>query len=96
MIYLGEPEGPTEETGLVMGLYNSATPEADGASALLKAIEDKGLTGAKIALDTSGLSPAQHAYLKSKLQETELVDGADLLRARVRSLTIPGDGDQAI
>ena len=54
---LGEPEDPPEETSLVMGLYSSANPEADGASALLKAVEDKGLTGAKIALDTSGLSP---------------------------------------
>jgi len=77
---LGEPEDPTEETGLVMGLYGSANPEADGASALLKAIEDKGLTAAKIALDTSGLSPAQYEHLKSKLQGAELVDGADLLR----------------
>ena len=54
---LGEPEDPPEETSLVMGFYSSANPEADGASALLKAVEDKGLTGAKIALDTSGLSP---------------------------------------
>jgi Xaa-Pro aminopeptidase len=77
---LGEPEDPTEETGLVMGLYSSANPEADGASALLKAIEDKGLMGAKIALDTSGLSPAQYEHLKSKLQGAKLVDGSDLLR----------------
>jgi Xaa-Pro aminopeptidase len=77
---LGTPEDPSEETGLVMGLYSSASPEADGASALLKAIEDKGLNGAKIALDTSGLSPAQYEHLKSKLQGVELVDGANLLR----------------
>jgi Xaa-Pro aminopeptidase len=77
---LGEREDPPEETGLIMRLYSSANPEADGASALLKAIEDKGLTGAKIALDTSGLSPAQYEYLKSKLQGVELVDGENLLR----------------
>jgi Xaa-Pro aminopeptidase len=77
---LGEPEEPTEETKLVMELYSSANPEADGASALLKAIEDKGLTEAKLALDTSGLSPAQYEHLKSKLQGAELVDGATLLR----------------
>ncbi len=77
---LGEPEDPPEETSLVMGLYSSASPEADGASALLKVVEDMGLTGAKIALDTSGLSPTQYEHLKSKLQGGELVDGANLLR----------------
>ncbi len=77
---MGEPEDPSEETALVMGLHRSASPETDGASALLKAIEDKGLTGAKIALDTSGLSPPQYEHLKSKLQGVELVDGAPLLR----------------
>ena len=77
---LGEPEDPPEETSLVMGLYSSASPEADGASALLKVVEDMGLTGAKIALDTSGLSPTQYEHLKSKLQGAELVDGANLLR----------------
>lgn len=77
---MGEPEDPPEETSLVMGLYTSANPEADGASALLKAVEDKGLTGAKIALDTSGLSPPRYEHLKSKLQGVELVDGANLLR----------------
>ncbi len=77
---MGEPEDPSEETALVMGLHRSARPETDGASALLKAIEDKGLTGAKIALDTSGLSPVQYEHLKSKLQGVELVDGAPLLR----------------
>jgi len=77
---LGEHEDPPEETALVMGLYNSASPEADGASALLKAVEDKGLAGAKIALDTSGLSPARYEHLKSKLHGAELVDGANLLR----------------
>jgi Xaa-Pro aminopeptidase len=77
---MGEPEDPSEETALVMELHRSARPETDGASALLKAIEDKGLTGAKIALDTSGLSPPQYEHLKSKLQGVELVDGAPLLR----------------
>lgn len=77
---MGEPEDPSEETALVMGLHRSASPETDGASALLKAIEDKGLTGAKIALDTSGLSPPQYEHLKSKLQGVELIDGAPLLR----------------
>ena len=77
---LGEPGDPPEETALVMGLYNSASPAADGASALIKAVEDKGLAGAKIALDTSGLSSVQYEHLKSKLQGAELVDGANLLR----------------
>ncbi len=77
---LGKPEDPPEETSLVMGLYSSASPEADGASALLKAVEDKGLTGAKIALDTSGLNPTQYERLKSKLKGAELVDGANILR----------------
>jgi Xaa-Pro aminopeptidase len=77
---LGEPEDPPEETSLVMGLYGSASPEADGASALLKAVEDMGLTGAKIALDTSGLNPTQYERLKSKLKGAELVEGANLLR----------------
>ncbi len=77
---LGEPEDPPEETSLVMGLYGSASPEADGASALLKSVEDMGLTGAKIALDTSGLNPTQYERLKSKLKGAELVEGANLLR----------------
>jgi Xaa-Pro aminopeptidase len=79
-VNLGEPEELPEETGLVMGLYNSAIPEADGANALLKALGDKGLSGAKIALDTSGLSPSQYENLQLKLQGAELVDGANLLR----------------
>ena len=89
----GEPEDPPEETALVMGLYSSANPEADGASALLRAIDDKGLTGAKIALDTSGLSPAQYEHLKSKLQGTELVDGANLLR-EIRLVKTEGEVDR--
>jgi Xaa-Pro aminopeptidase len=87
---LGEIDDPSEETGLVMGFYRSANPEADGASALFKAIEDKGLIGAKIALDTSGLSPAQYEHLKSKLQGAELVDGSDLLR-EVRLVKTEGE-----
>jgi Xaa-Pro aminopeptidase len=87
---MGEAEDPPEETELVRGLYSSANPEADGASALLKAIEDKGLAGKKIALDTSGLSPAQYDHLKSKLKGAELVDGADLLR-EVRLVKTEGE-----
>jgi Xaa-Pro aminopeptidase len=90
---LGVPEDASEETSLIMGLYNSAKPEADGANALLKAIDDKGLTGAKIALDASGLSPAQYEHLKSKLQEAELVDGADLLK-EIRLVKTEGEIDR--
>jgi Xaa-Pro aminopeptidase len=90
---LGKPEDPPEETALVLGLYSSASPEANGASALLKAIENKGLTGAKIALDTSGLSPTQYEYLKSKLQGVELVDGANLLR-EIRFVKTEGEVDR--
>jgi len=90
---LGEPEDPPEETARVMGLISSASPEADGASALLKAVEDKGLAGAKIALDASGLSPAQYERLKSKLQGAELVDGANLLR-EIRLVKTEGEVDR--
>ncbi len=79
-VVLGEPEDSPEETRLVMDLYKNANPETDGTKALLKAIEDKGLISAKIALDTSGLSPIQYEYLKSNLIDAELVDGSSLFR----------------
>ena len=77
---VGETSEPTEETELVMNLHKAAEPQGSGTEALLKALEDNGLSGGVIALDTSGLTPTLYEALKSKLQGEKLVDGAELLR----------------
>jgi Xaa-Pro aminopeptidase/Xaa-Pro dipeptidase len=79
-VEISHPEEPFEQTELLLKLYEEAKPEADGATALIKALEEKGLTGGVIALDASGLTPSLYEQIKSKLPDAKLVDGASLLR----------------
>jgi len=79
-IELGEPEEPPEQTAKLLEMYRGAQPEADGATALIKALEDKGLTGGVMAFDTSDLTPQLYEYIKGKLGDAKIVDGAALLR----------------
>jgi len=79
-VEISHPEEPFEQTELLLKLYEGAIPEADGATALHKALEEKGLTEGVIALDASGLTPSLYEQIKSKLPGAKLVDGASLLR----------------
>ncbi len=79
-VEISRPEEPIEQTELLLKLYEGAKPEADGATALIKALEEKGLTEGVIALDASGLTPSLYEQIKSKLPGAKLVDGASLLR----------------
>jgi Xaa-Pro aminopeptidase len=79
-VEISRPEEPFEQTELLLKLYEGAKPEADGATALHKALEEKGLAEGVIALDASGLTPSLYEQIKSKLPGAKLVDGASLLR----------------
>jgi Xaa-Pro aminopeptidase len=79
-VEVGQPEEPSEQTELLLKLHEGARPEADGVSALLKTIVEKGLAEGVIALDTSGLTPFLYEQIKSKLPGARLVDGASLLQ----------------
>ena len=86
-VEISRPEEPFEQTELLIKLYEGAKPEADGATALIKALEEKGLTEGVIALDASGLTPGLYEQIKSKLPGAKLVDGASLLR-EIRLVTV--------
>jgi Xaa-Pro dipeptidase len=79
-VELGQPKEPREQTDTLISMYKSVEPEVDGASALLKALEEGGLTKGVIALDDSGLTPGLYGHIRSKLPDAEVVDGAELLR----------------
>ncbi len=77
---LGNPEEPSEQTGILMDLYRKARPEADGVSALQKTLEANGLSRGVIALDATGLTPELYKGIKSKLPDAKIVDGGEMLR----------------
>ncbi|MCW3991998.1 MAG: aminopeptidase P family N-terminal domain-containing protein, partial [Candidatus Bathyarchaeota archaeon] len=78
-VELGQLDEPSEQTGALVKIYQEAKPEADGVSALLKALDEKGLTKGVIALDPTGLTSSQYGYIKENLPEANLIDGAPLL-----------------
>jgi Xaa-Pro dipeptidase len=78
-VELGEPEEPSEQTQVLLKTYAEAKPEADGVTALLKALEEKGLAKGVIALDSTGMTPGLHDYVLEKLPNAKIIDGAELL-----------------
>ena len=85
---LSEANDPPEQTEALLKIYREAKPEADGVSALLKSIEDKDLQKSKIALDSSGMDPREYEYVKEKLPDSEITDGAEILR-KIRLVKTP-------
>lgn len=79
-VEMGDLEEPSEQTKSLFELYRAAQPEVDGLSCLLKTLEEKGLTGGTIALDTTDLTPSMHEYIEGKLSDAKIVDGAEMLR----------------
>jgi Xaa-Pro aminopeptidase len=79
-VEVGQPEEPSEQTKSLLELYKTAQPEADGTSCLLKTLEERGLTGGVIALDTTDITPDMYELIKGKLPDATIVDGAELLR----------------
>jgi len=78
-VELGQLDDPSEQTEALMKIYQEAKPEADGVSALLKVLDEKGLTKGVIALDPTGLTSSQYDYIKENLPDVNLIDGAPLL-----------------
>jgi len=70
----------SEQTLRLIEIYESAEPEADGVSGLIKSIREKGLEAGVIAVDTSGITPATYEYLQKQLPDANLVEGSSLLR----------------
>ena len=79
-VELGEPDEPSELTGRLLNMYKTVEPSTDGLSALLKTVEDNGLSSGTLGLDSTGLTPSQYEYLTSKLPDAKIVDGAEILR----------------
>jgi len=79
-INVAEPKEVSEQTRKIIDLYVAADPEADAVSALVKALEQRGLTRSTIALDTSGISPDLFELLKKKLPDAKLIRSVDLLQ----------------
>jgi len=77
---VGEVEEPSEQTASLIKIHKETNAETDGASALLKAIEDLGVDKGVIAIDTLDLSPEIFEYIKGKTPGCEIVDGSSLLR----------------
>lgn len=80
VVDVGEVEEPSEQTASLIKIHKETEAEKDGASALLKAIEDLGVTKGVIAIDTSDLSPAIFEHIKGKIPDSKIVDGSSLLR----------------
>ena len=78
-IKLGSPEAPTEQTERLIKIHESTRSESDGATALLKVLEEKKLTGSTIALDSSSMPPGLFDLIRSRLPEARIVDGSSLL-----------------
>jgi Xaa-Pro aminopeptidase len=70
----------SEQSRRLIELYESAEPEVDGVSGLIRSIRAKGLDAGVIALDTSGITPATYKYLQKELPDANLVEGSSLLR----------------
>ena len=79
-INVAEPKEVSEQTRKIIDLYVAADPEADAVSALVKALEQRGLTRSTVALDTSGISPDLFEVLKKKLPDAKLIRSVDLLQ----------------
>ena len=79
-IDIGQPGEASEQTRRLMELCRAADPEADGVSALLGALEGRGLTRGVLALDTSGIPPPLFEMLRRRLPEARIIEGADLLQ----------------
>jgi Xaa-Pro aminopeptidase len=79
-VELGQPEEPSEQTKGLLEIYKAARPEADGVSALVKALSEKGLARGVVAIDTTGLGPSLYEHIRGKLPDAKIVDGADLLQ----------------
>ncbi len=79
-VELGQPEGPSEQTEILMKLYSEVKPEADGVSALLKMLKANGHSNDVIALDATGLTPNLYERIKGELPDAKIVDGGELLQ----------------
>jgi len=79
-IDIGQPGEASEQTRRLMDICRAADPEADGVSALLGALEGRGLTRGVLALDTSGIPPPLFEMLRRRLPEARIIEGADLLQ----------------
>jgi len=79
-INVAESEEVSEQTRRIIDLYVAADPEVDAVSALVKALEKRGLTRGVLALDTSGISPGLFDVLQVKLPDAKLLRAVDLLQ----------------
>jgi len=79
-INVADPKEVSEQTRKLIDLYVAADPEADAVSALVRALEQRGLTRSTVALDTSGISPDLFELLKKKLPDAKLIRSVDLLQ----------------
>ncbi|KON30157.1 hypothetical protein AC482_04530 [miscellaneous Crenarchaeota group-15 archaeon DG-45] len=70
----------SEQTLRLIDLYRDSKPEADAVSALLGALEARGLSHKVLAVDASGLSSEPMTALPKKLPDAKVVDGLELLR----------------
>lgn len=77
---VGETDEASEQTLRLVDLYRASKPEADAVSALLRALEGRGLTRGALALDTSGMSSGFLEVLPKELPDANFVEGMDLLR----------------
>jgi Xaa-Pro aminopeptidase len=79
-VEVGEVEKTSEQTESLIKIHMETKTETDGASALLKTLEDLGLKKGVIALDTSVLSPTIFEHIKEKTPDSKIIDGSSLLR----------------
>ena len=79
-IVVGEVEDPSEQTASLLEIHKGRKAEKDGASALLKVVEDLEVNKGVIALDTSDLPPALFEHIKGKVPDSKIIDGSSLLR----------------
>ena len=79
-INVAESKEVSEQTRKIIDLYVAADPEAGPVAALVRALEQRGLTRSTVALDTSGISPDLFEVLKKKLPDANLIRSVDLLQ----------------
>jgi len=79
-VEIAQSDEVPEQTQRLINLYKTVEPESDAVSALVKALEDRGLAGGVLALDTSGVPAGLFEMIRRRLPDAKVVEGADLLR----------------
>ena len=74
----------------LQNLLRSLKPKADAATALVEALQERGLTKGRIGLDGMNLPLSLYQTLQRRLPEVEWVDGYALLR-EIRAVKTPAE-----